>query len=193
MSDHAVMHKSDRTNNTSSHDSRDRTPHELQNTTAMNNEHNTDKNNGERESELHAGSERRSGPCTYRTKDGKAWFSFRYVEHRDGTIEVDILSMPEYGGRDVSLLVTHRMFSSRGGYMISQLHTDQRLGLDHAKAISMLWSEMTWTYIQTGRQLDDQFMDGQEHGRSSTACPSNSVPDEEEQPAADTEGHPKPH
>lgn len=158
----------------------------------MNNEHYTDKDNGQRERDHHTGSERVSGPCTYRTKDGKAWFGFRYVEYRDGTIEVDILSMPEYGDRDSSPLVTHRMPSSRGGYMISIHHPDQCRGLDHAKVISMLWSEMTWTYIQTGRRLGDQFMDDHVHGRSSTARPSSSLPDTEEQPPTDAEARPKP-
>jgi len=94
-------------------------------------------------------------PATYRTRDGSAYYKFRYVDI-GGKYEIDILSQPLYGSRDSSLHASHRLSSSRGGYKICISVGHEPRTLEKAKKISMEWAELTHTYIRTGRTIDLQ-------------------------------------
>lgn len=94
-------------------------------------------------------------PATYRTRDGSAFYKFRYVDI-GGKFEIDILSQSLYGSRDSSLHASHRLPSSRGGYKICISVGHEPRTLEKAKKISMEWAELTHTYIQTGRTIDSQ-------------------------------------
>lgn len=94
-------------------------------------------------------------PATYRTRDGSAFYKFRYVDI-GGKYEIDILSQSLYGSRDSSLHASHRLPSSRGGYKICISVGHEPRTLEKAKKISMEWAELTHTYIRTGRTIDSQ-------------------------------------
>lgn len=94
-------------------------------------------------------------PATYRTKDGNAFYKFRYVDI-GGKFEIDIVEQPSYCHRDTSAHIIHRLPSARGGQKICISSGHEPKTLDGAKTISMQWAELTHTYILTGRNIDDQ-------------------------------------
>jgi len=87
---------------------------------------------------------------TYRTKDGRARFDFRFVDKRSH-YEIDILSTPSYGTRSRNQHKTHRISSSRGCDRICVGDDSAVRTLSQAKKIAKAWSEQTWRYIKTGR------------------------------------------
>ena len=94
-------------------------------------------------------------PATYRTKDGAAYYQFKFVDI-DGKFEIDILSQPSYGTRDSSLVATHRLPSSRGGHKICITEGKEPQTIESTRKISMEWAELTNTYIKTGQSIDSQ-------------------------------------
>lgn len=94
-------------------------------------------------------------PATYRTKNGKGLYSFRYVDI-GGKFEIDILSQPSYAGKSSGGHITHRLSSSRGGQKICINTGKEPKDIETAKKISMEWAELTQTYIETGKTLDSQ-------------------------------------
>lgn len=98
------------------------------------------------------------GPATYRTKDGKALYKFRFV-NIDGKFEIDILNQPSYGSRDASNVVSHRLPSARGGNKICISDGKEPKTIESARKICMEWSELTHTYIRTGTSIDKQVSD----------------------------------
>lgn len=85
----------------------------------------------------------------YSTSDGMASFEFRFVKV-DGYIEIDIVSMPDYGTRPDDLYITHRKPSRRGGYMISIRDRFDVIELAQAEKWAILWAQRTWRYIKEG-------------------------------------------
>lgn len=114
---------------------------------------------------LHGGAEIRPGtlhstsygPATYRTKDGKEMFKFRFVDI-GGKFEIDILSQPSYGSRDSGSIASHRLPSARGGNKICISTGKEPKTLESARNICMEWSELTHIYIKTGKSIDAQVM-----------------------------------
>jgi hypothetical protein len=98
-------------------------------------------------------------PATYRTKDGGAYYKFRYVS-TGGKFEIDIVEQPSYRHRDTSAHVVHRLPSARGGEKICISAGHEPTTLARAKSISMQWAELTHIYINTGRTLDQQISQG---------------------------------
>ena len=89
----------------------------------------------------------------YRAKDGSAYFEFRFVwvsKLFGGHYEIDIVSMPGYGGRSSGLHATHRLPSSRGGHKICFGNNSQVNTLSKAKKWAGVWAEHTWKYILYG-------------------------------------------
>ena len=87
---------------------------------------------------------------TYRTKDGRACFDFRFV-NKSSHFEIDILSTPGYGRRSRNRHKTHRISSRRGGDRICVGDDSAVRTLSQAKRVAQAWSEQTWQYITTGR------------------------------------------
>jgi hypothetical protein len=87
---------------------------------------------------------------TYRTKDGKACFDFRFVDRRSH-YEIDILRTPSYGSRSLDPHRTHRISSNRGGKRICVGDDSAVKNLRQAKRIAKAWSEQTWRYIKSGK------------------------------------------
>ncbi len=98
-------------------------------------------------------------PATYRTKDGRAYYKFKYIAVSN-YYEIDILEMPSYGWRNSSFHVTHRLNSSRGGYKICFNRGREPRDITTAKNYSKAWAELTHKYIQTGITIDDQIAHG---------------------------------
>jgi hypothetical protein len=88
----------------------------------------------------------------YRTRDGRAHFTFQFHEV-GGHYEVDIVDMPSYGGRDSSLHNTHRLPSDRGGYKVCIGGESSVRSLEQARRWAKSWSEETWKYIKHGEQF----------------------------------------
>lgn len=120
-------------------------------------------------------------PATYRTKDGFAFYRFRYVKI-SGHFEIDILKQPSYGGRSTGCHITHRLSSSRGGKKICISRGREPKTIEKAKKISVEWAELTHKYIQTGKTIDRQVQEitasnrSASNGTSSTENQNNSTP-----------------
>ena len=91
----------------------------------------------------------RSTTDTYRTKDGRGFFDFEFVDV-GSRIEIDILSSPSYESRPSGLHETHRLPSGRGGYKICFGDESIVKTLSGARKWAAIWAEMTWRYIRTG-------------------------------------------
>jgi len=87
----------------------------------------------------------------YRTKDGKANFTFGFIKTAEGYYDIDILSSPSYGNRSSGLHPTHRLHSDRGGFKICFGNPSVAKTLGGAKSWAKEWSEASWDYIKTGR------------------------------------------
>lgn len=96
----------------------------------------------------------------YRTKDGKAYFVFRYIPtgYYNSRYEIDILSQPSYAFRQDNCAVTHRLPSERNGckYKICIMYGYEPRSEEQAKKFSADWAELTWKYIKTGITIDKQ-------------------------------------
>lgn len=96
----------------------------------------------------------------YKTRDGKVYFVFRYVNigYSSPRFEIDILSQPSYLFRDDSLITSHRLPSRRPGcnYKICIMPGYEPRTEKQAKKFSADWAELTWNYIKTGRTIDKQ-------------------------------------
>lgn len=95
----------------------------------------------------------------YKTRDGKAVFTFSY-EQEIGHFEIVIHDHPSYNGRDESSGVAHWLpcdespINRRICFNIGK----EPKTLEKAKKISMEWSELTWTYILSGVTIDEQLI-----------------------------------
>jgi len=87
---------------------------------------------------------------TYKTKDGNAYFDFRFVD-KQSHYEIDILSSPSYGVRSRNPHKTHRISSNRGGERVCVGDDSAIKSIAQAKKIAEAWSEQTWRYIRTGK------------------------------------------
>jgi len=112
---------------------------------------------------LHSGVEQLKGgtlcaafsPATYRTKDGNAFYKFRYVDI-GGKFEIDIVEQPSYRHRSTDAHITHCLPSARNGQKICISSGHEPTSLDGAKDISMQWAELTHEYIKSGKTIDEQ-------------------------------------
>lgn len=91
----------------------------------------------------------------YRTQDGRAVFEFQFVS-RGNHYEIDILSQPDYGGRESDLHNTHRLPSDRGGYRICFGDPQVVANLPSAYKWAAMWAEHTWKYIHHGTPFPNQ-------------------------------------
>lgn len=86
----------------------------------------------------------------YRTKDGNAYFKFRFVKLPVGYYEIDIVDMPPYGIRSGAYSVTHRIPSKRGGHKICFGDSTINRTILIARKWAAMWAEHTYRYIKTG-------------------------------------------
>jgi len=93
-----------------------------------------------------------NGPvrATYRTKDGRADYSFSYERQSDGTWRAYIVSQPGYGGRDEGAHPTHRLSSGSRKYVCWSAPIPS---LEQAKRVSALWADATQEYIRSGKRF----------------------------------------
>ena len=89
----------------------------------------------------------------YRTRDGRAYFTFHFVHIDNSYYEVDIIRMPCYGARNRGAHETHRLGSRNGGKKIC--FGDERAisTLEIAREFAAAWAENTWNYILTGARF----------------------------------------
>ena len=94
---------------------------------------------------------------TYRTRDGRAYFKFRFVPQGFFFThwEIDILAMPSYGGRSEGLHETHRLPSDRSDcrYRVCIGDESSVSSLSDARRWAGSWAEETWKYIQWGERF----------------------------------------
>jgi len=86
----------------------------------------------------------------YRTKDGKADYTFNFERQHDGSWRAYIAGQPGYSGRDDSAHPTHRL-SDGGRQYVCWTHPLR--SLDEAKSIASLWADKTQDYIRTGQRF----------------------------------------
>lgn len=86
---------------------------------------------------------------TYRTKDGEAYFKFRFIP-LGNYYEIDIIASPSYGNRVSDLHNTHRLPSERGGLKVCFADPFVVTDLTTAKKWAAMWAEHTWKYIKSG-------------------------------------------
>jgi hypothetical protein len=92
---------------------------------------------------------------TYRTNDGRAYFTFCFVD--EGPYwRVDIERMPSFGGRNSGLHDTHRLPSSAAstGHKICFDDPYEAHSLEKAQKFSEAWAEAVWEWIKTGRRIN---------------------------------------
>lgn len=95
----------------------------------------------------------------YKTRDGRAVFSFSY-EQEIGHYEIAIHHHPSYNGRDESSSVAHWLSCDASPINKRVCFTTGKEPdtLEKAKKISMQYAELTWTYILTGMTIDEQLL-----------------------------------
>lgn len=91
----------------------------------------------------------------YRTRDGLSDYGFSFERQPDGCWRVYIVSMPSYGRRDTSSLITHRLWDSSSGRYYVCWSQPLRSEAD-ARKVAALWADLTQEYIKTGRTIDEQ-------------------------------------
>lgn len=100
----------------------------------------------------------------YRTKDGKAVFTFSYHPIKNfaesiSYYEIDIHKMPDFKGRNDSSIITHWLPSSRlAEKKICITAGQEPKTFSKAQKVSVEYAELVWTYIQTGITIDDQLI-----------------------------------
>lgn len=136
-------------------------------------DHMNSTNNAHGGEEILAGTlhSRSYGPYTYRTKDGSAYYMYRYVQVPQGYFEIDILSQPDYGARDTRMNVIHRLPSDRGGHKICISQGFEPTDLEKAKRISTEWAELTNVFIKTGKSIDQQVSENARRSRPAPPPP----------------------
>ena len=95
----------------------------------------------------------------YKTRDGKAVFTFSY-EYEMGYYDIVIHDHPSYNGRTDDSCTSHWLPSDLSPIDKKICFTvgKEPKTLDKAKKISMEWSELVWTYILTGITIDEQLL-----------------------------------
>lgn len=95
----------------------------------------------------------------YKTRDGKAVFTFSY-EQEIGHFEIAIHDHPSYNGRDESSGVAHWLScdASPINRRICFYSGKEPKTIEKAKKVSMAYAEATWTYILTGVTIDEQLI-----------------------------------
>lgn len=89
----------------------------------------------------------------YRTRDGRAYFTFHFVHVNNSYFEVDIIKMPCYGARNEGCHETHRLPSRNDGKKICFGDPSAISTLEIAREFASSWSENTWQYILTGARF----------------------------------------
>ena len=92
---------------------------------------------------------------TYRTNDGRAYFTFCFVD--EGPYwRVDIERMPSFGNSGSGLHDTHRLPSSTAstGYKICFDDPYEAYSREKAQKFSEAWAEAIWHWIRTGHKIN---------------------------------------
>ena len=89
----------------------------------------------------------------YRTKDGMADYKFSFEKQSDGSLRAYIEGMPSYGARDPDRRVTHRNTDGSRMWVCWDTPIYRE---DELRQIVAVWSDLTQTYIKTGKTIDEQ-------------------------------------
>lgn len=95
----------------------------------------------------------------YKTRDGRAVFTFSY-EQEIGYYDIIIHDHPNYNGRDEYPSVAHWNPSDLSPIDRKVCFTTGKEPetLEKAKKVSMQYAELTWAYILTGVTIDEQLL-----------------------------------
>lgn len=95
----------------------------------------------------------------YKTRDGRAVFTFSY-EQEIGYYDIIIHDHPSYNGRDEFPSIAHWLNCdiSPIGRKVCFSSGKEPNTLEKAKNISMQYAELTWSYILTGITIDEQIL-----------------------------------
>lgn len=91
-----------------------------------------------------------SNVISYRTRNGRTDYRFDITRRADGDYRVYIKDLPDYGSRDASCSVTHRLRDSRGHYVC---WTGRIASAEQARKVAALWADNTEDYILHGRRF----------------------------------------
>ena len=84
---------------------------------------------------------------TYRTKSGRNYFRFSFVQQPNGEVRAYIESQPSYGGRPTDRHSTHRHWEGSRPYVCFEpLPRNLAEAIDVAKS----WAEHTEQYVRNG-------------------------------------------
>ena len=86
----------------------------------------------------------------YRTRDGRADYTFSFERLSDGTWRAYIVNQPSYNGRDTSLHATHRLMDGRRYYVC---WTQPFRTEGDARQVVALWADKTQDYIKHGTRF----------------------------------------
>ena len=91
---------------------------------------------------------------TYRTRDGRAFFLFRFI-WVSPYFEIEIVEMPCYGARNTCAHETHRLDGNSGSGFKKICFGDESAvdTLETAREYAVAWAENTWQYILTGARF----------------------------------------
>jgi len=90
------------------------------------------------------------GTLVYYSLDGTTHFRFRFDRQSDDGIRIYILEQPPYGGRDESMVSTHRVEDEMGNYICFQPLPNTT---KQAREVARTWGELTLRYIRTGQRF----------------------------------------
>ncbi len=95
----------------------------------------------------------------YKTKDGKAIFAYSF-EDMGEFYDIAIHQLPPLNGRDSSSYNLHWLPCSVSPLNMKICFSGGKepKTIDNAKAFCKQYSELVWTYIQTGITLDEQLL-----------------------------------
>jgi hypothetical protein len=100
----------------------------------------------------HAGGQpRMNRTIYYRTRDGRADYSFSIERQRNGTYRPYITAQPDYGRRSTGTHETHRLTGEGGRQYICWNRA--LWSEEEAKSVAALWADATQTYIRTGKRF----------------------------------------
>ena len=86
----------------------------------------------------------------YRTKDGRADYSFSFEQQPDGAWRAYIADQPSYQGREDDAHTTHRLSDGGRKYVC---WTDPLRSLEQVKQVAAMWADATQKYIQSGTRF----------------------------------------
>lgn len=95
----------------------------------------------------------------YKTRDGKAVFTFSYEQEME-YYDIIIHDLPNFNGRESYSSIAHWLPSDLSpiNKKVCFINGKEPDTLEKAKKVSTQYAELLWTYILTGITIDEQIL-----------------------------------